>query len=112
MTNVQGLVAVVLSGIAFVFAVVGMAIPYWAYASARGNWMSAGLWQRCTHVLGTTKCVSLTYNAMGLELTGIVLIQCSSVCIVGHLHVQERYLSVQIRRNPTLILTKTTNCEI
>ena len=70
MANVHGLVAVVLSGIAFIFAVVGMAIPYWAYASDGDSWASWGLWQKCAHVPGTTKCVSLTYNAYGLELTG------------------------------------------
>ena len=74
MTNVQGLVAVVLSGIAFVFAVIGTAIPFWNYNSVGDNWGSAGLWQKCGHANGNTECYSLTYNPFGLiELTGEIL---------------------------------------
>ena len=71
MTNVQGLVAVVLSGIAFVFAVIGTAIPFWNYNSVGDNWVSEGLWQICDHANGNTECYSLTYNL--IELTGEIL---------------------------------------
>ena len=75
MTNVQSLIAVALSGIAFVFAVIGTAIPYWAYASDGDKWGSSGLWQRCVHQNGDTDCVSLTYNTYGIELTGEIFIR-------------------------------------
>ena len=79
MSNPQGIAAVILCGISFVLAVVGMAIPYWTYYSVGENWASGGLWQRCSHLHGSTNCVGLTENAYGIELTGKVYSQDVSI---------------------------------
>lgn len=59
MANTLGLVGVVLSGLAFVLGIVGMAIPYWIYASANGKFQSEGLWQLCGSTSsGGSVCIS------------------------------------------------------
>ena len=72
MANTLGLVGVVLSGLAFVLGVVGMAIPYWIYASVNGKFQSEGLWQICGSTLsGGSTCISFTVG-MYFQLSSFV----------------------------------------
>ena len=68
MSNVKDIFAVVLSGISFVFAVVGVAMPFWYYYSVGEFWASGGLWQKCNNVSGSTKYVGAVESIQGVEL--------------------------------------------
>ena len=73
MANTLGLVGVVLSGLAFVLGVVGMAIPYWIYASVNGIVQSQGLWQICVPItsFGGSTCISFPVG-MYFQLSSFV----------------------------------------
>lgn len=60
MANIIGIVGVVITGVALLFAILACALPYWLMVEVGATEINSGLWRTCTTINDNTECSSLT----------------------------------------------------